>query len=78
MICGLLQVDVTIVKIAIAISMLVVACPQLHSTKEADISRWVWQRKAQSWQNLDLTLVTPSIWLAECAHSSSLLKNFPS
>lgn len=53
------------------------ACPQLHSTKDADISRWIWQRKAQSWQNLDLTLVTPSNWLAECAKSSSLLKKYP-
>lgn len=53
------------------------ACPQLHSTKDADISRWIWQRKAQSWQNLDLTLVTPSHWLGECAQSSSLLKTYP-
>ena len=53
------------------------ACPQLHSTKDADISRWIWQRKAQSWQNLDMTLVTPSNWLAECAKSSSLLKKYP-
>lgn len=53
------------------------ACPQLHSTKDADISRWIWQRKAQFWQNLDLTLVTPSNWLAECAKSSSLLKKYP-
>jgi hypothetical protein len=43
------------------------ACPQLHSTKDADISRWIWWRKAQAWQNLNLTLVTPSHWLAECA-----------
>lgn len=53
------------------------ACPQLHSTKDADISRWIWQRKAQAWQNLNLTLVTPSHWLAECAKSSSLFQNYP-
>ncbi|NJR20861.1 MAG: glycosyltransferase [Richelia sp. CSU_2_1] len=53
------------------------ACPQLHSTKDADISRWIWQRKAQAWQNLNLTLVTPSRWLAECAKSSSLLQDYP-
>lgn len=53
------------------------SCPQLHSTKDADISRWIWQRKAQSWPNLDLTLVTPSNWLAECAKSSSLLNKYP-
>jgi len=52
------------------------ACPQLHSTKEADISRWIWWRKAQAWQNLNLTLVTPSHWLAECAKSSSLFEKY--
>jgi glycosyltransferase involved in cell wall biosynthesis len=53
------------------------ACPQLHSTKDADISRWIWWRKAQAWQNLNLTLVTPSHWLAECAKSSSLFEKYP-
>jgi glycosyltransferase involved in cell wall biosynthesis len=53
------------------------ACPQLHSTKDTDISRWIWQRKAQGWQNLDLNLVTPSNWLAQCAKSSSLFKKYP-
>jgi len=53
------------------------SCPQLHSTKESDLSRWVWQRKAQAWKNLNLTLVTPSHWLAECAKSSSLLQEYP-
>jgi glycosyltransferase involved in cell wall biosynthesis len=52
------------------------ACPQLHSTKDGDISRWIWQRKAQAWQNLNLTLVTPSHWLAECAKSSSLFEKY--
>ena len=52
-------------------------CPQLHSSKEKDISRWIWQRKAKAWQNLNLTLVTPSYWLAECAKSSSLLQDYP-
>ncbi|MBD0341556.1 MAG: glycosyltransferase family 4 protein [Microcoleus sp. Co-bin12] len=53
------------------------SCPQLHSTKDWDLSRWVWQRKAQAWKNLNLTLVTPSHWLAECAKSSSLLQEYP-
>jgi glycosyltransferase involved in cell wall biosynthesis len=51
------------------------ACPQLHSNKEKDLSRWIWKRKAKAWQNLNLTIVTPSHWLAKCAASSSLLKN---
>lgn len=51
------------------------ACPQLGSSKDRDLSRWVWQRKARAWRNVNLTIVTPSLWLAKCAASSSLLKN---
>lgn len=51
------------------------SCPQLKGGKEADLSRWVWQRKAQAWQNLDLTIVAPSQWMADCATSSSLFSN---
>jgi glycosyltransferase involved in cell wall biosynthesis len=51
------------------------ACPQLDSNKEKDLSRWIWKRKSRAWQNLNLTIVTPSHWLAKCAASSSLLKN---
>jgi glycosyltransferase involved in cell wall biosynthesis len=50
------------------------ACPQLHSSKDWDLSRWVWQRKAKAWRNLNLTIVTPSSWLAKCARSSSLFQ----
>jgi len=52
------------------------ACPQLGSEKESDLSRKVWSRKAHSWRNLDLTIITPSNWMAECARQSPLLKNF--
>ena len=52
------------------------SCPQLHSGKDSDLSRWVWWRKAKAWKNLNLTLVTPSAWLAECAKSSSLCKDY--
>ncbi|MEW6496178.1 MAG: glycosyltransferase, partial [Cyanobacteriota bacterium] len=51
------------------------ACPQLGSQKNEDLSRWVWQRKAKAWKNLNLTIVTPSHWLAKCASSSSLFQN---
>ncbi|MGB3533243.1 MAG: glycosyltransferase family 4 protein [Microcoleaceae cyanobacterium] len=51
------------------------ACPQLKSDKESDLSRWVWQRKAKAWQDLNLTLVTPSQWLADCANSSPLFQD---
>ena len=52
------------------------SCPQLHSNKESDLSRRVWQRKAKAWKKLNLTLVSPSVWLAKCANSSSLFKDF--
>ncbi len=51
------------------------ACPILHSDRSWDLSRWVWQRKAKAWKDLNLTIVTPSTWLAKCASSSSLFKD---
>ncbi|MGK7922755.1 MAG: glycosyltransferase family 4 protein [Trichodesmium sp.] len=51
------------------------ACPQLNSNKNRDLSHWVWQRKAKAWKNLNLTIVTPSSWLARCVSSSSLFQN---
>jgi len=51
------------------------ACPQLGSKRKKDLSHRTWQRKLRAWRNLDLTVVTPSHWLAECAKTSSLFKN---
>ncbi|MDJ0592945.1 MAG: glycosyltransferase family 4 protein [Pleurocapsa sp. MO_226.B13] len=51
------------------------ACPQLNSQKNKDLSRRVWQRKHQAWQNLNLTIVAPTHWLADCAKSSALFKD---
>jgi len=48
------------------------ACPLLRSDQGWDLSHWIWQRKAKAWRTLDLTIVTPSSWLAECARNSSL------
>jgi glycosyltransferase involved in cell wall biosynthesis len=50
-------------------------CPQLKSQKDWDLSRWIWQRKFKAWKNLNLTLVGPSHWAAECARTSSLFKD---
>ncbi len=50
-------------------------CPQLGSHQNWDLSRWIWQRKAKAWKNMNLTLVASSTWLAECASSSSLFKD---
>ncbi|OUL28824.1 glycosyltransferase family 4 protein [Nostoc sp. 106C] len=52
------------------------ACVQLQSQKQQDLSRWIWQRKAKAWKQMNCTIVTPSIWLADCAKKSSLLQNF--
>ncbi len=51
------------------------ACPQLGSDQNWDLSRWVWQRKAKAWKNLNLTIITPSVWLAKCATASSLFQD---
>lgn len=51
------------------------ACPQLYSSRNGDLSRWVWHRKAKAWKDLDLTIVTPSLWMAQCASSSSVFKD---
>lgn len=51
------------------------ACPVLGSSCEEDLSRRIWERKNRAWRGLDLALVTPSRWLADCARSSSLFRN---
>ncbi len=51
-------------------------CPQLGSTRLHDLSYQSWQRKAKAWQQLNLTVVTPSQWLAQCAQASPLLKPY--
>lgn len=51
-------------------------CPQMPAKCNVDLSRWVWQRKENAWNSINGTLVTPSQWLANCAASSSLLKNW--
>lgn len=50
-------------------------CPQLQSTATWDASYWVWQRKNRAWRDLNLTIVSLSSWLADCARSSSLFKH---
>lgn len=51
-------------------------CPVLGSRKEKDLSRKIWQRKREAWKGLNLTIVTPSRWLAQCVKESSLLNSF--
>lgn len=53
------------------------SCPMLGSDQENDLSKKIWQRKHRAWQNLNLTLVPISQWLADCASKSSLLNQYP-
>jgi len=53
------------------------ACPQLGSRIEDDLSRQGWSAKQQAYQDLDLSIVTPSHWLADCAARSGLLGSRP-
>lgn len=50
-------------------------CPQLGSSYPDDLSHQVWMRKAEVYKDLDLHIVTPSRWLADCARKSSLFRN---
>jgi len=51
------------------------ACPQLGSEIEGDVSRRNWTKKYKSIQQLDITVVTPSRWLAQCVAQSSIFGN---
>ena len=51
------------------------ACPQLGSVQSNDISRWTIQRKQRVYEKMQLTIVTPSRWLAEKARESNLLRD---
>jgi len=55
-------------------------CPQLGSNDLHDLSRQIWQRKRNIFQQMEpdtLHIVTPSLWLSEEAKRSSLLGRFP-
>lgn len=49
------------------------ACPRLGSGTERDLSRWAWDHKRRALSGMDLTVVSPSRWLARSARESSLL-----
>lgn len=53
-------------------------CPQLHSIRDRDLSRSIWQQKHDTWAGLNLWLVPISTWLAECAAQSRLFAETPS
>lgn len=48
------------------------ACPQLGSTSEWDLSRWMHARKRKAWARQQIVLVAVSQWMAACAHQSGV------
>jgi glycosyltransferase involved in cell wall biosynthesis len=51
-------------------------CPFLKNPGPTDLSHRIWQRKQRQLPS-NLHFVASSDWLAECARSSSLLRNYP-
>lgn len=51
-------------------------CPVLGSDKIDDLSARLLSRKRRAWKGLDLTIISPSHWLANCARGSVLLRDF--
>lgn len=52
------------------------ACPILGSKLQYDLSNWIWRKKLKAWQDLDMTIVADSTWLAKCAKNSSLFGKY--
>lgn len=53
------------------------ACHLLGSSDESDISHSYFETKRTAYARLDMTCVTPSRWLGDCASASILFGDFP-
>jgi glycosyltransferase involved in cell wall biosynthesis len=51
------------------------SCPALGSSRDADLSRRVWERKRGVYHQVLPVIVAPSRWMASAARSSSLLRD---
>jgi glycosyltransferase involved in cell wall biosynthesis len=51
-------------------------CPYLRKPRTRDLSARLWKKKQKLFSHRNLTIVTPSRWMKECAGSSSLLGHF--
>jgi glycosyltransferase involved in cell wall biosynthesis len=49
----------------------------LGSQKEQDLAYEIFEKKLETYKDLDLHIVTPSRWLGDCAKKSALLGRFP-
>jgi glycosyltransferase involved in cell wall biosynthesis len=52
------------------------ACPVLGSHRSQDLSYRIFSRKMAAWKNLNLTVISPSKWLAGCVRDSALLGSY--
>lgn len=50
-------------------------CPILNLNKDRDLTRRIWEKKNKYYKNINLTIVTCSNWLAQCARDSSLFND---
>lgn len=50
-------------------------CPQLHSQRDFDLSRRIWNRKNKHWKNIDFKIVALNRWMIQSIAESSLLKS---
>ena len=50
-------------------------CPQLGSSNPNDLSYQVWKHKIDVFSGLNLHIVSPSRWLADCARQSSMFRD---
>ena len=50
-------------------------CPILRSNREEDLSRSNWTRKKHAWDGMEISVVSPSNWLADEARRSSLFSS---
>jgi glycosyltransferase involved in cell wall biosynthesis len=48
-------------------------CPVLGSRREHDLAQRMQSARLREWEGLNMTIVCPSRWLADCAHNSALL-----
>jgi glycosyltransferase involved in cell wall biosynthesis len=52
------------------------ACPQLGSYNDQDLSHRIWKQKSAVYDNFNLSIVSPSQWLGDCAVRSKLFSRF--
>ena len=51
------------------------SCPKLNGRRKMDLSYRVLRRKKKAWENIPMTIVTPSRWLAECTRKSPIFRD---